>query len=331
VTTRRNCIFAGGTWLCLLAVPRVALAQSQPQKLARIGLLSPFAPADTAHWFKEFRLGLRDLGWVEGRNIQIEYRYADGKTDRLDEFAAELVRLGVDVIVASVNTDALAAKKATRSIPIIMAAAGNPVASGLVENLARPGGNITGMSQMHPEVAGKRLELLKELDPKLTRVAVLWNPQGPVSTTSWDEIQLPARKMGLQLHSLEVRTLNELEKAFDAAIKARASSLNILPAPVFAANLKRVADLATRNRMPSIYQLSEFVDAGGLLSYGPDRAASFRRAASYVDKILKGAKPGDLPVEQPTQFELVANLKTARALGITIPQPILLRADRVIE
>jgi ABC-type uncharacterized transport system substrate-binding protein len=324
---RRTLIFAAAAWPAL-AWAGAARAQSE---IPRIGLLSPFTPADTAQWFKAFRLGLRDLGWVEGKNIRIEYRYAEGRNERLDEFAGELVRLKVDIIVASVNTDALAAKKATRSIPIVMAAAGNPVASGLVEDLARPGGNITGLSQMQPEVAGKRLELLKELDPKLTRVAVLWNPQGPVSTTSWDEIQVPARKLGLQLHSVEVRNPNDLEKAFEAAIKARDGALNILPAPVFAGNLKRIADLAVKNRLPSIYQLSEFVDSGGLVSYGPDRAASFRRAAAYVDKILKGAKPGNLPVEQPTQFELVINMRTAKALGITVPQSILFRADRVIE
>jgi putative ABC transport system substrate-binding protein len=328
MTTRRKLLIAAA-WPALVWAG--AVRAQAPAEIPRIGLLSPFTPADTAQWFKAFRLGMRDLGWVEGKNFRIEYRYAEGRNERLDEFATELVRLKVDVIVASVNTDALAAKRATRSIPIVMAAAGNPVASGLVEDLARPGGNITGLSQMQPEVAGKRLELLKELDPKLTRVAVLWNPEGPVSTTSWDEIQVPARKLGLQLHSVEVRNQSDLEKAFEAAIKARDGALNILPAPVFAGNLKRIADLAAKNRLPSIYQLSEFVDSGGLVSYGPDRAASFRRAASYVDKILKGAKPGNLPVEQPTQFELVINMRTAKALGIAVPQSVLFRADRVIE
>jgi putative ABC transport system substrate-binding protein len=328
MTTRRKLLIAAA-WPALVWAG--AVRAQAPAEIPRIGLLSPFTPADTAQWFKAFRLGMRDLGWVEGKNFRIEYRYAEGRNERLDEFATELVRLKVDVIVASVNTDALAAKRATRSIPIVMAAAGNPVASGLVEDLARPGGNITGLSQMQPEVAGKRLELLKELDPKLTRVAVLWNPEGPVPTTSWDEIQVPARKLGLQLHSVEVRNQSDLEKAFEAAIKARDGALNILPAPVFAGNLKRIADLAAKNRLPSIYQLSEFVDSGGLVSYGPDRAASFRRAASYVDKILKGAKPGNLPVEQPTQFELVINMRTAKALGIAVPQSVLFRADRVIE
>ena len=206
-----------------------------------------------------------------------------------------------------------------------------PLASGLVESLARPGGNVTGLSQILQELGGKRLGLLKEMVPKLSSVAVLWNPQSASATLNWKENQQPARQLGIQHHSLEVRSPNELDKAFEAATRARAGALAILPDPVMTTNLKRIADFAAKNRLPSIYQWSEFADAGGLVTYGPDRADLFRRAATYVDKILKGTKPGDLPVEQPTKLELVMNLKTAKTLGITIPQSILVRADRVIE
>jgi putative ABC transport system substrate-binding protein len=212
-----------------------------------------------------------------------------------------------------------------------MAAPGDPVATGLVESLGRPGGNVTGLSQMIQELGGKRLELLKEMVPKLSRVAVLWNPQSASSTLSWKELQLPAQQLGVQLHSLEVRSPNDFDQAFEEATRARAGALFIVPDPVTVTNLKRIAGLAAKSRLPSILHISEFADAGGLVSYGPDRSDMFRRAATYVDKILKGAKPGDLPVEQPTRFELVVNMKTAKALGITIPQAILLQADRVIE
>ena len=212
-----------------------------------------------------------------------------------------------------------------------MAAAGDPVASGLVESLARPGGNITGLSQMNPELVGKRLELLKEIIPKLSRVAVLWNPQGTTSPLSWKEIQLPARQLGVQLHSLEVRSSNDFAKAFEDATRARVGALAVMSDSVFTANIKRIADLAAKSRLPSVFHLREFVDAGGLVAYGPDRADMYRRAATYVDKILKGAKPGDLPIEQPTKFELVINLKTAKTLGLTIPQELLRRADEVIQ
>jgi len=329
VSTRRAILIAAAAWPALAwtgAVRAQATARAR-----RIGLLSPFSPSDTALWNQAFRLGLRDLGWVEGKNISIEYRYAEGRDDRLPELAADLVRLKVEVIVASIYTDALAAQKATRAIPIVIAVASEPVASGLVESLARPSGNITGLSAMTSELVGKRLELLKEMVPRLSRVAVLWNPQSPSSTLNWKEIQLPARQLELQLHSLEVRSPNDFDTAFENATRARAGALFIAPDPIFVTNLKRIAGLAAKNRLPSIFHVSEFVDAGGLVTYGPDRADLFRRAATYVDKILKGAKPGDLPIEQPTKFELVINLKTAKALGITISQSILLQADRVIE
>jgi putative ABC transport system substrate-binding protein len=316
--------------LALLAAPLAAGAQ-RAAKIPRIGLLSPFSPSATALWYQVFRQGLRELGWVEGRNVSIEYRYAEGRSNRLPDLAADLVRLKVDVIVASVVTDALAARKATRAIPIVMAAAGDPVISGLVESLARPGGNVTGLSTMSTELDEKRLELLKEIVPKLSRVAVFWNPQGLGSTIYWKEIQLPARRLGVQLHSLEVRSPNDFEKAFQDATTAHAGALAVMPDTVFTVNIKRIADFAVKNRLPSIYIGREFADAGGLVAYGPDRADMFRRAATYVDKILKGAKPGDLPIEQPTKFELVLNLKTAKAIGISIPHSVLARADEVIR
>jgi putative ABC transport system substrate-binding protein len=277
------------------------------------------------------REGLRERGWVEGKNISIEYRYAEGSSDRLAEHAADLVRLKVDLIVASVSSDAAAAQKATKAIPIVMAAVSDPVTLGLVESLARPGGNVTGLSQMSPELVGKRLELLKEIALKLSHVAVLWNPRSAPSTLTWKELQLPARRLGLQLRSLELHSPNEFDKAFEDATKARAGALFIAPGQVFQSNLKRIADFAEKNRLPSIYNVGEFADAGGLMTYGPDRTDSFRRAATFVDKILRGAKPADLPVEQPTKFELVVNMKTAKTLGLTVPQTILVRVDRVIE
>jgi putative ABC transport system substrate-binding protein len=325
--TKKVLCLALGAMLLALGFPAEAQQQA---KVPRIGLLSPFSPSATALWHQAFRQGLRDLGWVEGKTISIEYRYAEGRRDRLPDLAADLVRLKVDIIVASVNTDALAAKNATREIPIVVASAGDPVAIGLVESLARPGGNITGLSQISPELAGKRLELLKEIVPKLSRVAVLWNPQGTTSPL-WKEIQLPARELGVQLHSLEVRSSNDFAKAFEDAARARAGALAIMPDPLFAGNLKRIADLAAKSRLPSIFHLTEFVDSGGLLAYGPDRSDQFRRAAVYVDKILKGTKPANLPVEQPTKFELVINLKTAKRISVTIPQSVLYRADKVIK
>jgi len=326
---RRYFVFAGAAWSALAWAG--AVRAQAPAKVARIGLLTPFSPSEAAPWNQAFRLGLRDLGWIEGKNISIEYRYSEGSGDRFPDLAAELVSLKVDVIVAATPPAALAAQKATRAIPIVIVAGGDPVALGLVESLARPGGNVTGLSQMAFELVGKRLELLKEIVPKLSRVAVLWNPQNPASTLSWQELQLPARQLGIQLHSLEVRSPSDLDQAFEDATRARAGALFVIQDPVVNTNLGRIAGLAAKSRLPSIFQWSDFADAGGLAAYGPDRADLFRRAAAYVDKILKGAKPGDLPIERPTKFEFVINLKTARALGLTIPQSVLLHADRVIE
>ena len=328
MNTRRKLVIALGAGA--LAWTGAVRAQASPT-VRRIGLFSQTSPSVTAPSYEAFRLGLRDLGWVEGKNISIEYRYAEGRHDRLPDLAADLVRLKVDVIVTTATSDALAAQRSTRAIPIVMVAAGDPVANGLVESLARPGGNVTGLSQMISELGGKRLALLKEMVPKLSLVAVLWNPQSASSTLYWKEIQLPARQLGLQLHSLKVRGPDDFDKAFEDATRARAGALVVTGDPVITANLKRIAGLAAKSRLPSIYQSSAFVDAGGLVAYGPDRADLYRRAATYVDKILKGAKPGDLPIEQPTKFELVINLKTAKALGLTIPQSLLLRADEVIQ
>jgi len=329
VKTRREILLAAVTWPALAWAG--AVHAQVPARVRRIGLLSPFSPSNTVLSHQAFRQGLRDLGWVEGKNISIEYRYAEGRRGSLPDLAADLVRLKVDVIVASAPPAALAAQRATTTIPIVMTDADDPVAAGLVDSLARPGGNVTGLSQMSPQLGGKRLELLKEIVPKLSRVAVLWNPVGARSRIYWNEIQLPARQLGIQLHSLEVQSPDDFDKAFEDAIKARAGALFILPAPVIVTNLNRIAGLAAKNRLPSITQSSRFANAGGLVTYGPDLADMYRRAATYVDKILKGAKPGELPVEQPTKFELVINMKTAKALGITIPQTVLFRADRVIE
>jgi putative tryptophan/tyrosine transport system substrate-binding protein len=324
---RRKLLVALGA--SALAVPFGSFAQQG--EVHRLGLLSPFSPSVSAPFYQAFRLGLRGLGWVEGKNIVIEYRYAEGKNDRLPDLAAELVRLKVDIIVTSINPDALAAKNATRTIPIVMAAAGDPVTNGLVESLARPGGNITGLSQIAVELGAKRLALLKEMVPGLSRVAVLWNPQTDISALAWKEIQLPAQQLGIELQSLEVWSANDFDMAFEAASRARVGALAIMPGPVFRANLKQIANLAAKNHLPSIYNIRDFAEDGGLVTYGPDRADLFRRAAIFVDKILKGAKPADLPVEQATKFELVINMKTARSLGITIPQTVLARASRVIE
>jgi len=327
---RRALLLAAAAWPALTWAGAVVHAQA-PAKVRRIGLLSLFSPSVTAHWHEAFRLGLRDLGWIEGKNISIEYRYAKGSSDPLPDLAADLVRLRVDVIIGSSTPEALAAKNATRAIPIVMVIPGDPVGSGLVESLARPGGNVTGLTQMSPQLAGKRLELLKEIVPTLSRVAVLWNPQSQPSKLILKELQLPARQLGVQLDSLEVRSPDDFDKAFEDATRARVGALIPLANPVITTNLKRIADFAAKSRLPSIYQFSYFADDGGLVAYGPDRADLYRRAATYVDRILKGAKPADLPVEQPTKFELVINLKTAKAIGISIPPSVLVRADRVIE
>jgi putative ABC transport system substrate-binding protein len=290
--------------------------------------------AVSPHPQEVFRQGLRDLGYVEGRNVVIEYRDAEGKPERLPALAAELVGLKVDVIVAGGQPHALAAMQATRTLPIVFIGAADPVTSGLVTSLARPGGNVTGLSFLAPELVGKRLELLKQAVPGVTRVAVLWEPGGQGERTAKDmlkQAEAAARALGVRPQFVEARGPADFDRAFSDMTRARAGALTVLGSVMFVNERRRLVDLAAKNRLPAVYLSREFVDAGGLMSYGPNVADLFRRAATYVDKILKGAKPGDLPVEQPTKFELVINMKTAKALGLTIPQSLLGRADHVVE
>jgi len=318
---------AGG----LLAAPLAAEAQP-PEKVYRIGLLGASPPGSPA-WrlWEAFFQGLRDLGYTEGRNLIVEGRYSEGREERLSELAGELVRLHVDVIVAAAGQPVHAVSRATTTIPIVMANHGDPVVSGLAASLARPGGNITGLSILNPEVTGKRLELLKVVVPGLTRVAVLWNPGNQIHRQDLGQAEAAARALGLQLQVLPVRSPDEYEGAFSVMVKERASALLVLGDLTVWFNRGRIAELAARNRLPAMYVQREHVEAGGLMAYGVNLADNYRRAAVYVDKILKGANPGDLPIEQPTKFELLINLKTAKALGLTIPQSLLERADQVIE
>jgi putative ABC transport system substrate-binding protein len=312
----------------------VAAEAQQAAKIARIGLLAN-NPAASPHLTEAFLQGLRDLGYVEGRNVVIEYRNAEGKFERFPALAAELVALKVDVIVASGTPAALAAKQATRTLPIVFAAAGDPVTDGLVTSLARPGGNVTGLSMLiTPELVGKRLEQLKQAVPGVTRVAVLWQPGAFPERTETDILKgadVAAQALGVRLQFVEARGAADFDRAFSEMTRARAGALAVLPSAMLFTDRRRLVDLAAKNRLPAGYSSREFVDAGGLMSYGANLADVFRRAAVYVDKILKGAKPGDLPVEQPTKFELVINLKAAKALGLTIPQSVLGRADQVVE
>jgi putative tryptophan/tyrosine transport system substrate-binding protein len=317
----------------LLAVAVIAEAQ-QPKKVPRIGYLSQFEPARESPRSEAMRVALGELGYVEGQNIAIEYRYAEGKPDRFPELAAELVRLKVDIIVAAGGSVIVqAAKNATQTIPIVMMGGGlDPVEAGLVESLARPGGNVTGLTLLSGELGGKRLELLKEAVPKLARVAVLYDPANPPTVREVKEVlPVPARALGLTIRSWEVRAADEFEQVFAAVTKWRPDGLYVPGAPLMAANQKRIAGLALKSRLPSVYGNRGYVDAGGLMSYGADLVDSNRRVAYYVDRILKGAKPADLPVEQPTKFELVINLKTAKQIGLTIPPELLARANKLIK
>ena len=316
--------------VALLAVAVIGEAQ-QPAKLAKIGWLSIGLDSGPGSTIRGLPPELRALGYVEGMNIAFDYRYAENKLDRLPALADELVRLKVDVLVTPGTPAAIAAKNATRTIPIVFFRVSDPVPLGLVDSLSRPGGNVTGFTEISEVLAGKRLELFKETVPKLSRVAVLWNPQNPGNAQQWKENQLPARELGLQLHSMEVSSADKYEGAFKEAVKARSSALAIAQDALAGSNLKLIADLAIKHRLPASYPRGEFVDNGGLMSYGPDPDESLRRVASMIDKILKGAKPADLPVEQPTKFELAFNLKTAKQIGVTIPQALLYRADKVIK
>jgi len=315
---------AGG----FIAMPAVARAQ-QAGKVHRISFLSlasgPGPPVEA------FRQRLHELGYVEGRNLVIEYRFAGGKEERLPEMVAELVRLKVEVIVGSATPAIEAAKSATTTIPIVMTAVGDPVGSGLVDSLARPGGNVTGLTLLSTELAGKRLQLVRDLIPKATRVTVLVYPQSSATKLFLEGMRGPAQQMGIQLVVQEVNEAGDLPGAFAKMQRERAQALIVQFSPLSFDNAKRIVELAAKNRLPAMYDVRSFVDGGGLVSYGLNILDLFRRAAFYVDKILRGAKPADLPVEQPTTFELVINMKTAKALGLTIPPALLVRADQVIE
>jgi ABC-type uncharacterized transport system substrate-binding protein len=321
-------------FVTLAACGAVATAQ-QPKKVPRIGYLSNTDPASESARSEAIRLALRERGYIDGQNIAFEYRYAEGKRDPLPELAAELVRLKVDIIVVTGGTmQTLAAKNATKTIPIVMSGLGaDPVEAGLIESLARPGGNVTGITNINRELGGKRLELLKEAVPKIARVAVLYEPAVAGSVLEVKQVlPVAARGLGLTIQPWEVRVADDFERVFAAIGKWRPDGLYVPAAgPVMGANRKRTIGFASKSRLPSMYSLRGYVDAGGLMYYGADVADSYRRVAYYVDRILKGAKPADLPVEQPTKFELVFNLKTAKQIGITIPQPLLYRADKVIK
>jgi putative ABC transport system substrate-binding protein len=316
--------------LSILMVPLAAEAQ-QPQHVPRIGFLSAASAASISARSEAFRQGLRALGYVEGTNIAIEYRYAEGNPDRLRALAAELVRLKVDVIVTAGPTATRPAKEAISTIPIVMAFDSDPVGNGFVASLAQPGGNITGLSTLAPEISGKQLELLQEIVPRLAHVAVLGNATIAGNAQVLRETETVAQAVRVQLHYIDVPGPQDIETAFREASQARADAVLVLNNPVVTAQRTQAADFAVKSRLPAIYLAREFVEAGGLMSYGVNINDLFRRAATYVDKILKGAKPADLPVEQPMQFELVINLKTAEALGLTIPPMVLFQADEVIK
>jgi ABC-type uncharacterized transport system substrate-binding protein len=316
----------------LFAVAVIAEAQ-QPKKVFRIGYLSAADPARESPRAEAIRLALRERGYIEGHNISIEYRYLEEKVDRAPELAAELVHLKVDIIlVAAGDTPIRAAKNATKTIPIVMTGGGtDPVEAGLVESLARPGGNVTGLTNLNRELGGKRLELFKEGVPKLARVAVLYDPSLQPSVREVKEVlPVAARDLGLAISSWEIRAVDDFDRVFAALNKDRPDGLFVTGGVLMLANRKRIAGFALKSRLPSM-GYREYVDAGGLMSYGADQADSYRRVATYVDRILKGAKPADLPVERPTKFELVFNLKTAKQIGVTIPQALLYRADKVIK
>jgi putative ABC transport system substrate-binding protein len=315
-----------------LVVTYSAASAQMAVSIRRIGYLSSGSNAATQHIAAAFRQALRELGWVEGQNVIVDYRYAEGNYDRLPSLVEELVRLKVEVIVAGPTPPALAAKKATRTVPIVIWGITDPVAIGLVASLARPGGNVTGLTlSVGTDFFGKDLQLLKEVVPKIQRYAVMSNPTNSSHAIIVSGLKTAARSLGVSLQLVEVRSPGELDSAFAAMAKERAEALVVVPDSMFSANRARLAELATANRLPSISGIREYVEAGSLMSYGPNLAYQLRQAAGYVDKILKGAKPADLPVEQPTKYEMVINLKTAKALGLTIPQSLLLRADEVIQ
>ena len=318
--------------LSLLTAPHAANAQ-QRGKVPRIGVLLPGSPTpEYERRLDAFRQGLRELGYIDTQNILLEYRWADAQYERMADLVAELLRLKVDLLVIDSTPAGLAAKRATSTLPIVLAVAGDPVGTGLVESLARPGGNITGNSLMHPEVGAKRLGLLKDMVPTAARVAVLLNPDNPLAQLQWRQTEVAAPKLGVQLQAVEVRRATDFERACSTVADWRADALLVIEDPtLLPARQTEIVDCAARHRLPTMTGLRSMVDAGGLMSYGASFPDMFRRAATFVVKILQGAKPSDLPVEQPTKFELVLNLKTAQALGLTVPPLLLAQADEVIE
>jgi putative tryptophan/tyrosine transport system substrate-binding protein len=320
------------TFIVILALLTAALAaEAQPPKQVRIGYLSSNPPSDTKDAFDAFRTKLGALGYFEGQKLLIESRYAEGRQERLPQLAAELVQLKVDVLFTYSTPGALAAKKATSSIPIVFAGVSDPLIVGLVATLARPGGNVTGVTLNNPELSAKRLSLVKEAVPAASRVAILANPDFKPSSSMVAEMRPAARALGVEIQVLEVREPQGLAQAFGAMVAAKADAVVVVPDPMFVAQRRRIAELAAQSRMPAIYHLRQFVEAGGLAFYGADYTEAFQQGAILVDKILRGAKPADLPVEQPWRFALGINLRTAKTLGLTIPQSLLTRADYVVE
>jgi putative tryptophan/tyrosine transport system substrate-binding protein len=316
---------------CMLLAPCPAAEAQQPTKIPRIGYLSTVSPAANVTRIEALRQGLRELGYVDGKNIVIEWRYAEGKVDRLPSLAAELVRLKVDVIITAASPPTRAAKELTRTIPIVMAFDDDPVGSGFVASLARPGGNVTGLSSLALEIGGKQLELLKEIIPRLSRVAILGTSTVPHYTNLVKEIALVANAVEVKVQEVDVLNVSDIEKAFGGASKADAGAVLVIGSPILNSHRTQVVVLAAKSRLPATYSRPEYVQDGGLLYYGTSFPDLFHRAATYVDKILKGAKPADLPIEQPTKFELIINMKAAKQIGLTIPPNVLARADRVIK
>jgi putative ABC transport system substrate-binding protein len=321
--------------ICLLTtalLSSVPLAEAQqPKKVPQIGFLGAASPSTVSARVEAFRQGLREIGYVEGQNIAVEYRFAEGKLDRLPVLAVELVSLKVDIIVTYGEAAIRALKQATKTIPIVVGVTGDLVVTGHAASLARPGGNITGLVDTSPDLSGKRLELLKEVVPKALRIAVLWNGGNPVKVLDFKETEMAAQAFGLKLQSLEVRASGDFESRFIAATTQGSGALVVLQDALTTSNARSIVDFATKSRLPAMYGSTEFVDVGGVMSYAANFPDLFRRAATYVDKILKGAKPAELPIEQPTKFELVINLKAAKQIGLTIPPNVLARADRVIK
>jgi len=316
--------------LSVLLTPPATEAQ-QRDHLPRVGYLGTSSALLEPELVKAFREGLRDLGYVEGRNILIEYRWAEGNYQRYPDLVADLVNLKVDLILTTGTPGALAAKRATQTIPIVMAVAGDAVGAGLVSSLARPGGNVTGLTAINPDLEGKRLGMLREVFPKLTTLAVLLNPANPYTAVSWEQTKVSAKALGIKLQPLELRDPEEFKDAFAKLARQRPDGITMVSDRFLLAHRTQIVDFVAKTRLPAMYPYGDFVVAGGLMSYSPSYEDLFRRAATYVDKILKGAKPADLPVEQPTKFELVINLKAAKTLGLTVPASVLARADQVIE